>query len=73
MASAAGNLRNDEQHDDDDDNTTTGVMVQDSDDEADIKPVDAANAVTEHVNALPAVPTKKTIVRKKKVSSTDEE
>jgi hypothetical protein len=69
MASAPGNVREDEQHDDDDDNTTTGVTVQDSDDEPESKP---AAVVSEPVATLPAAPTKKTIVRKKKVSTDDE-
>ena len=69
MASAPGNVREDEQHDDDDDNATTGVTVQDSDDEPESKP---AAVVSEPVATLPAAPTKKTIVRKKKASTDDE-
>ena len=69
MVSAPGNVREDEQHDDDDDNATTGVTVQDSDDEPESKP---AAVVSEPVATLPAAPTKKTIVRKKKVSADDE-
>ena len=69
MASAPGNVREDEQNDDDDDNTT-GVTVQDSDDdEPESKP---AAVVSEPVATLPAAPTKKTIVRKKKASTDDE-
>ena len=69
MASAPGNVREDEQHDDDDDNAATGVTVQDSDDEPESKP---AAVVSEPVATLPAAPTKKTIVRKKKASADDE-
>jgi hypothetical protein len=69
MASAPGNVREDEQHDDDDDNATTGVTVQDSDDEPESKP---AAVVSEPVATLPAAPIKKTIVRKKKASTDDE-
>ena len=69
MVSAPGNVREDEQHDDDDDNATTGVTVQDSDDEPESKP---AAVVSEPVATLPAAPTKKTIVRKKKASTDDE-
>ena len=69
MASAPGNVREDEQHNDDDDNATTGVTVQDSDDEPESKP---AAVVSEPVATLPAAPTKKTIVRKKKASTDDE-
>ena len=69
MASAPGNVREDEQHDDDDDNATTGVTVQDSDDEPESKP---AAVVSEPEATLPAAPTKKTSVRKKKASTDDE-